>query len=250
MNWTTLTRRTRTPKLLWIMRALGRVGVACRLNGESFHAPILEVTQVDFDRAWLVVDPIDNLADDDPMFADPASAQAWWLDVALPGIGITAGAVGLIPNKVRRAIVRGAKCSPDEDDAPFGCPFAVGKIERCPVDLWEACRPLARTETFLLDLAKALGADDDAAVALCETLFTALTRDAGVAGVDVTTYALAFCHRLAGWLAGDLTELFGRSPGALVEEVMRGVTLGTGTASLIGVDSELLIEAARTSELN
>ena len=59
------TKRTNDPKLSWIEKELSRNGIKSRRNGFSFHAPILEVDEADFDRAWEILDPIDDISDDD-----------------------------------------------------------------------------------------------------------------------------------------------------------------------------------------
>lgn len=53
-------------------------GIDSRRNGESFHAPILEVPEASLDLAWEILDPVDDVADDDPMFT-----EGWHGDVAL-----------------------------------------------------------------------------------------------------------------------------------------------------------------------
>lgn len=64
--WVTFTRRTEDPKLGWLERQLDDAGIAHRRNGESFHAPILEVPEEQLDAAWQILDPVDYLPDDDP----------------------------------------------------------------------------------------------------------------------------------------------------------------------------------------
>jgi hypothetical protein len=72
--WVRLCRHTNDPKLAWIERTLAARGIPSRRNGESFHAPILEVPQVHEDAAWdLLAEPlngktVDDVADDDPIF--------------------------------------------------------------------------------------------------------------------------------------------------------------------------------------
>lgn len=62
----TLTRRTNDPKLAWIEKRLQSLGIDSIREGESFHAPILKVPKEHHDVAWAVVDPIDDVPDDDP----------------------------------------------------------------------------------------------------------------------------------------------------------------------------------------
>lgn len=65
-SWVTFTRRTNDPKLAWLERELKRNGIKSRRNGESWHAPILEVKERDLHAAWEILLPIDDIADDDP----------------------------------------------------------------------------------------------------------------------------------------------------------------------------------------
>jgi hypothetical protein len=64
----TLTRRTNDPKLAYLEFLLDEAGIPSRRNGESAHAPILEVDQRFIDDAWALLDPIDNDNDDDPRY--------------------------------------------------------------------------------------------------------------------------------------------------------------------------------------
>lgn len=52
MKWVVLCKRTNDPKLAWIEYHLDRAGIPNRRNGESFHAPILEVDLRREDEAW------------------------------------------------------------------------------------------------------------------------------------------------------------------------------------------------------
>ena len=65
----TFTRRTNYPKLGWLITKLEEAGIACALDGQSFHAPILKVYPDDLKKAWAVIDPVDEIEDDDEMFA-------------------------------------------------------------------------------------------------------------------------------------------------------------------------------------
>jgi len=67
-KWTTFTRRTNDPKLAWLEGQLSEAGIKSQRNGESFHAPILEVPVDSLDKAWDILDPVDDLPDDDPRF--------------------------------------------------------------------------------------------------------------------------------------------------------------------------------------
>lgn len=69
-EWVTFARRTEDPKLAWLERALQAVGIPSRRQGHTFHAPILQVHKEDEKRAWALLDPIDDVPDDDPMFLE------------------------------------------------------------------------------------------------------------------------------------------------------------------------------------
>jgi hypothetical protein len=68
--WVTFTRRTNNPKLAWLERRLSDAGIQHRRNGESFHAPILEIQACDTDAAWDILDPVDDYPDDHLRFVD------------------------------------------------------------------------------------------------------------------------------------------------------------------------------------
>jgi len=68
MTWKMLCKRTEDPKLAYIEWLLDLSGIPNRRNGHSFHAPILEVDERDFDKAWKILDPIDEIYDDDERF--------------------------------------------------------------------------------------------------------------------------------------------------------------------------------------
>ncbi len=67
-DWTLFTKRTHDPKLAWIERQLEEAGIESRRNGRSFHAPILEVREGDIKAAWEILNPVDDVEDDDPRF--------------------------------------------------------------------------------------------------------------------------------------------------------------------------------------
>ena len=62
------TRRTNDPKLGWLERRLVASGIASQRDGKSFHAPILEVPEECLNAAWVILDEVDDVPDDDPMF--------------------------------------------------------------------------------------------------------------------------------------------------------------------------------------
>jgi hypothetical protein len=70
MNWSMLSKRTNDPKLAYLEYLLESEGIPTRREGESWHAPILEVPKCDLDRAWSLLGPLDDIEDDDPQFED------------------------------------------------------------------------------------------------------------------------------------------------------------------------------------
>lgn len=69
-TFTTFTRRTDDPKLRWLELKLKEAGIRHRRRGESWHAPILEVEAAKEDEAWGILDPVDDIPDDDPRWQD------------------------------------------------------------------------------------------------------------------------------------------------------------------------------------
>lgn len=73
-----LTKRTDNPKLAWLERRLREMGVPTRRNGESFHAPIMEVPEEHAQKAWDFLgskfdesgQTVDDVEDDDPVFKE------------------------------------------------------------------------------------------------------------------------------------------------------------------------------------
>jgi len=230
MEWTVLTRRIGVPKLTWIMGALRTSDVMCRLNGINFDTPILEVVKEDFDRAWLILGPIDDVTDDDPMFDNHDKPWAWWADLdwamVTPGqrkwLGAIFASVGLLANKIRRSIAGGVKCVP-HGASEFDCPYATGQIDECPTAIWTVCRPMVRLEVFGLAMAKHMESDDDAALTKLSALSTALKAQGAATPQDMIT----FCHILGQWMTRDgLRGLVryhskGQGPSKLVRAVLR-----------------------------
>lgn len=68
MQWEQFTKRTNDPKLSWLQRELTRLKIKNRRHGYSSHAPILEVDARKLDKAWEILDPIDDLPDDHHTF--------------------------------------------------------------------------------------------------------------------------------------------------------------------------------------
>ena len=68
MKYAQFTRRTNDPKLLHLQKLLNLAGIVNRRNGETWHAPILEVDSTKLDQAWSILDPIDDIPDNDSQF--------------------------------------------------------------------------------------------------------------------------------------------------------------------------------------
>lgn len=68
-DWQQFTKRTNQPKLGWLRKQLNAAGIPNRIVGESFHAPILQVPADHLEAAWDILDPVDDIEDDDPQFA-------------------------------------------------------------------------------------------------------------------------------------------------------------------------------------
>jgi hypothetical protein len=62
------TKRTNDPKLSWLEDQLDKAGIEYKREGESFHAPILYVEESREDDAWAILNPVDDIPDDDPQF--------------------------------------------------------------------------------------------------------------------------------------------------------------------------------------
>jgi len=229
-EWTVLTRRTSAPKLTWLLRALEAAGVQGRLNGDAFLAPVMEVHQADFARAWDLLAPVDDLPDDDPTFGPSRTARAWWLDQADPVlVGVTGGALGLLANKARRAFAATAGCIPAGASA-YTCPLAGGVIESCPASLWPACRPLVRLETFGLALATHLGADDSDTIRRCGEVYREVVAWAKDAEVPVPITVTVLCHVVAREIGDDWIERLAPLPAVqVVRTVMRETVKVNGT---------------------
>ena len=67
-GWKTFTRRTNDPKLTWLEDRLDEAGIAHRRQGRSFHAPIMQVRASKLKEAEAILDPVDDIPDDDPQF--------------------------------------------------------------------------------------------------------------------------------------------------------------------------------------
>ena len=67
-HWAVFTRRPNAPKLHWLMLPLREGGIPHRIHGLSFPAPVLWIRKADEEQAWTILNPIDDVPDDDPMF--------------------------------------------------------------------------------------------------------------------------------------------------------------------------------------
>lgn len=67
-NWVVLCKRTNDPKLSWLEKRLLEEGIVSSREGFSFHAPVLWVRKEDEAAANAVLDPVDDIPDDDPQF--------------------------------------------------------------------------------------------------------------------------------------------------------------------------------------
>ena len=67
-DWSLFTKRTNEPKLSWLEKQLDAAEIEHRRNGESFHAPILEVRYGDLEKAWAILVSVDDVPDDDKRF--------------------------------------------------------------------------------------------------------------------------------------------------------------------------------------
>ena len=68
MKYIQFTKRTNEPKLSWLENELTNAGIANQRNGESWHAPILDVDETKIDEAWAILTPVDDIPDDDEQF--------------------------------------------------------------------------------------------------------------------------------------------------------------------------------------
>ena len=75
-QWVLFTRRTDYPKLGWLMTKLQQALIPHQLNGNSRHAPRLEVRKDQLDAAWNILDRVDGIPDDDSQFLPPHGCMA------------------------------------------------------------------------------------------------------------------------------------------------------------------------------
>jgi hypothetical protein len=70
MTWTQFTKRTDDPKLSVVEHYLTKARIRHKRDGASFHAPILMVEEGRLNDAWAILEPIDDIPDDDPLWVD------------------------------------------------------------------------------------------------------------------------------------------------------------------------------------
>lgn len=68
-EWHLFTKRTDEPKLSWLLEQCHAKGLRVVQKGHSAHAPCTYVHRDDYDSAWDVLSPVDNIPDDDCQFA-------------------------------------------------------------------------------------------------------------------------------------------------------------------------------------
>jgi hypothetical protein len=82
-NWVMFTKRTEDPKLAYLEAMLDRQAIPHRRNGESWHAPILEVPENRLDEAWALLSvkigkrTFDDIPDDARIFR--SAMNSVWL---------------------------------------------------------------------------------------------------------------------------------------------------------------------------
>lgn len=75
-DWVQFTKRTNDPKLSWLEATLEAAGIRSRRHGESFHAPILQVQEKDFESAWSILEPLDDVPDHHFANAVPSESRS------------------------------------------------------------------------------------------------------------------------------------------------------------------------------
>jgi len=77
INWKVFTRRTDYPKLTWLQLELDKAKIEWRIKGKSAHAPIMEIDEDREDDAWKILDPVDDVPDDDPRYQEYDDEGRW-----------------------------------------------------------------------------------------------------------------------------------------------------------------------------
>jgi hypothetical protein len=67
-EWLQFTKRTNNPKLQWLLDTCKAKGLRVVKRGNSHHAPITYVHRDDYDAAWAILSPVENVADDAARF--------------------------------------------------------------------------------------------------------------------------------------------------------------------------------------
>jgi hypothetical protein len=63
------TKRTGGAKLRWLLRQCEDAGLRVLREGRSWHAPTTWVHRYDEGKAWEILNPVDDIPDDDPQFS-------------------------------------------------------------------------------------------------------------------------------------------------------------------------------------
>lgn len=93
-KWVTVCKRTEDPKLRHFEGRLDESGIEHRRNGESWHAPVLQVPSEQAEKAWDMLNTVydmgdgihqryDDIPDDDPMFSGENYIE--YLNIGIPG---------------------------------------------------------------------------------------------------------------------------------------------------------------------
>lgn len=72
-EWLQFTKRTEDPKLSWVLAKCEAAGLRTFIEGASWHAPVSYVHRDDYEAAWGILGPIDNIRDNAPRFRKPAT---------------------------------------------------------------------------------------------------------------------------------------------------------------------------------
>lgn len=67
-EWLRFTKRTDDPKLSWLEWTCRNRNLRVVRHGASWHAPITYVHRDDYDKAWKILSPVDDVRDDHPRF--------------------------------------------------------------------------------------------------------------------------------------------------------------------------------------
>lgn len=84
LKWVILTKRTEDPKLAWLINQLDMKNIPNKIEGSSWHAPLLWVDSEFMSDALTILALVDEISDDDPLFnkyvdepPEPFDPKAW-----------------------------------------------------------------------------------------------------------------------------------------------------------------------------